>query len=124
MKQEYRGEVMKINIFKPTELLKAKYTKRTGSPGNYKYYYNKPGGKQKKDEKDSEGNTEYNEWMGKFNKLAKEADNPNELYTHIARVKNVPYSVSEKFRENYPSGTPREAIKMLWERFHKKNNSE
>jgi len=30
---------MKIVIFKPTELLKANYTKRTGSPGNYKYYY-------------------------------------------------------------------------------------
>ena len=38
---------MEIKVFKPTELLKAKYTKRTGSPGNYKYEYGEPKGKAK-----------------------------------------------------------------------------
>ena len=31
---------MEILVFKPTELLKTKYTKRTGSPGSYVYEYN------------------------------------------------------------------------------------
>jgi len=39
---------MKIVIFKPTELLKAKYTKRTGTPGNYQYEYGEKKGRQKR----------------------------------------------------------------------------
>ena len=31
--------VVKVFVFKPTELLKSRYTRRTGSPGNYRYYY-------------------------------------------------------------------------------------
>jgi len=36
---------MRIIIVDPIELLKSNYTKRTGTPGNYKYYY---GAKKKK----------------------------------------------------------------------------
>lgn len=32
-------------IFRPLELLKARYTKRTGSPGNYKYEYGEKKGR-------------------------------------------------------------------------------
>jgi len=38
---------MEIKVFKPTELLKAKYTKRTGAPGKYKYEYGEAKGKVK-----------------------------------------------------------------------------
>src|SRR3972149_4440916 len=38
-----------IHVMKPSELLKAKYLKRTGTPKHYKYKYKQDKGKQEKD---------------------------------------------------------------------------